>query len=115
MRAIRGAIQIDHDTRDEIATAVRQLCAAIVEANDLDAGRIVSALFTLTPDLHADFPARAAREFGWGSVPMMCAQEIDVPGALPRVCRVMLYVEGEATPRHVYLGGAKALRPDLGR
>src|SRR5690349_5638067 len=98
MRAIRGAIQIDHDTREAIDAAVHQLCTAIVSDNALTADRIVSAIFTLTPDLHADFPARAAREFGWGDVPMICAQEIPVPGALPRVCRVLLHVEGDAPP-----------------
>jgi chorismate mutase len=113
MFAIRGAIQVEHDSPESIGAAVRELCAAIVEQNHLELERIVYALFTLSPDLHADFPARAAREHGWTTVPMICAQEIAVPGALPRVCRVMVLVEAEGTPSHVYLRGAKVLRPDL--
>ena len=113
MIAIRGAIQVEEDTREAIASAAAALCAAIMRDNQLAPSRIVSAIFTLTPDLHADFPARAAREQGWTDVPMICAQEIAVPGALPRVCRVLLHVEGSGPPHHVYLGGAAALRPDL--
>jgi len=113
MFAIRGAIQVDHDTAEAIAASVRELCTAVVQQNGLELSEIVYAIFTLTPDLHADFPARAAREHGWTMVPMMCAQEIAVPGALPRVCRVMVVVGTEGTPKHVYLRGAKLLRPDL--
>jgi chorismate mutase len=115
MLAIRGAIQIERDGREEIGAAVHALCAAITEANALTPDRIVSAIFTLTPDMHGDFPARAAREQGWGDVPMICAQEIPVPGALPRVCRVLLHVHGEGPAHHIYLGGAAALRPDLAK
>ena len=113
MIAIRGAVQVDDDTREAIASAAASLCAAITHENRIAPGQIVSAIFTLTPDLHADFPARAAREQGWGDVPMICAQEIGVPGALPRVCRVLLHVEAPGPARHVYLGGAVVLRPDL--
>ncbi len=113
MFAIRGAIQVEHDTSQAIGAAVREVCTALVEENQLLLDRVVYALFTLTPDLKADFPARAAREHGWTDVPMMCAQEIAVPGAMPRVCRVMVLVEGDGKPRHVYLRGAKMLRPDL--
>jgi chorismate mutase len=113
MIAIRGAIQVDEDTREAITSAAAALCVAITRENQLDPANIISAIFTLTPDLHADFPARAAREQGWGDVPMICAQEIGVPGALPRVCRVLLHVDAPGPPRHVYLGGAAALRPDL--
>ena len=113
MIAIRGAIQVEEDTREAIGAAATALCVAIMRDNQLMPARIISAIFTLTPDLHADFPARAAREQGWTDVPMICAQEIAVPGALPRVCRVLLHVDASAPPRHVYLGGAAALRPDL--
>ena len=114
MFAIRGAIQVERDSAEAIHAAVRALCGALVRANRLSPSRIVSAIFTLTPDLTSDFPARAAREAGWGDVPMICAQEVPVPGTLPRICRVLLHVRGNARPRHVYLGGAAALRPDLG-
>jgi chorismate mutase len=113
MIAIRGAIQVDEDTREAISAAAASLCVAIMGANQLAPADIISAIFTLTPDLHADFPARAAREQGWTDVPMICAQEIGVPGALPRVCRVLLHVDAAGPARHVYLGGAAVLRPDL--
>ena len=113
MIAIRGAIQIGSDTPEAIGSSVRDLCTEIAKRNRLAPTRIISAIFTLTPDLTAGFPARTARELGWGQVPMLCAQEIAVPGALPRVCRVLLHVKGNGSPRHVYLEGAKALRPDL--
>jgi chorismate mutase len=115
MIAIRGAIQIDVDTRDAIEGAVRELCAAIERDNGLDPSLIISAFFTLTDDLRADFPARAAREAGWSAVPMLCAREIAVPGTLPRVCRVMLHVDRPGPAQHVYLRGATALRPDLAK
>lgn len=113
MIAIRGAVEVDADTAEAIGRAVDALCAELTRANALDPGEIVSAFFTLTPDLHAAFPALAARKQGWGDVPMICAQEIDVPGALPRVCRVLLHVRRDAPGTHVYLGGARKLRPDL--
>lgn len=115
MIAIRGAIQIDEDTADAIARAVEALCAEITLANALAPDEIVSAIFTLTPDLNAAFPALSARKQGWGDVPMICAREVSVPGALPRVCRVLLHVERAQKGQHVYLGGARALRPDLAR
>jgi len=113
MFAIRGAIQVERDSAEAIHAAVRALYAGLSRANRLSPSRIVSAIFTLTPDLTADFPARAAREEGWEDVPMICAREIPVPGAPPRICRVLLHVRGNGRPRHVYLGGAAALRPDL--
>ena len=113
MQAIRGAIQIDRNEREAIAAAVKALLAELVARNQLRPAKIVSAIFTLTPDLDADFPARAAREIGWGDVPLLCAQELPVPGALPRICRVLLHVRGKRAVQHVYLGGAEALRPDL--
>lgn len=115
MNAIRGAIQIDQDTPQAIASAVGKLCAGISRENNLDPSEIVSAIFTLTPDLTSAFPALAAREQGWGEVPMLCAQEIPVPGALPRVCRVLLHVRRDQPVVHVYLEGASALRPDLAK
>ncbi len=116
MRAIRGAIQVERNTAAAISAAVAALCRAVSRANGLAPARIVSAIFTLTPDLCADFPARAAREHGWNDVPMLCAQEIPVPGAPPRICRVLLHARGRRKPRHVYLGGAlDLLRPDLAR
>ncbi|BDG09556.1 chorismate mutase [Anaeromyxobacter paludicola] len=116
MRGIRGATQIASNTVEAIYDGVVELCRALNEENGLSQDEIVWAIFTVTHDLDADFPARAAREAGgWSRVPMICSQEIPVPGSLPRVVRVLLHVEGGsgAGVRHVYLGGARALRPDL--
>ncbi len=114
MRAIRGAVQVERDSSAAISAAVAALCRAISRANRLTPERIVSAIFTLTPDLSASFPARAAREHGWDDVPMICAQEIPVPKAPPRICRVLVHARGRQRPRHVYLGSAlDLLRPDL--
>lgn len=114
MFAVRGAIQVNKDSPDSISAAVASLCGGLTRANRLSASRIVSAIFTLTPDLASAFPARAAREQGWNDVPMICAQEIPVPDAPPRIVRVLVFVRGRGEPRHVYLNGAlDLLRPDL--
>ena len=115
MNAIRGAIQVDEDTPDAIARAVEKLCAEITRENQLAPSEIISAIFTLTPDLSSAFPALSARRQGWGDVPMICAQEVPVPGALARVCRVLLHVRRSSPVVHVYLDGARALRPDLAK
>jgi len=113
MRAIRGAITVEANTAEAIASSVRELVEAVVRENQIAPADIVSAIFTLTPDLNADFPARPARSMGWETVPMICAQEIGVPGALPRVCRLIVHAKGRKAPRHVYLREARVLRPDL--
>jgi chorismate mutase len=116
VRAIRGAIQVDGNTVEEIHSGVRTLLTEIMEANNLDASEVISVIFTATPDLTADFPAAAAREIGFGAVPLICASEIDVPGALSGVIRVMLHCNTRAEVdeiSHVYLKGAVALRRDL--
>lgn len=116
VRAIRGATQVDADDRDEVLAATRELVSTVMERNGLDGEQLISILFTATPDLVSEFPALAARELGLGDVPLMCATEIDVPHALPRVLRLMAHVETER-PRseiaHVYLRGATALRRDI--
>ncbi|SEO86732.1 chorismate mutase [Trujillonella endophytica] len=116
VRAIRGATQVDADDRDEVLAATRELVSTVIERNALDTEQLISILFTATPDLVSEFPALAARELGLGDVPLMCASEIDVPHALPRVLRLMAHVETDV-PRseiaHVYLRGAVALRRDI--
>lgn len=116
VRAIRGAIQVEADTRDEILEGSAELVREVLKRNDLVPDDIISILFTATPDLTAEFPAYAARLLGLTDVPLMCAAEIAVPGALPRTLRLLAHVDtgrdrGEV--RHVYLRGAKALRTDL--
>jgi chorismate mutase len=116
VRAIRGATQVDADDREQVLEATRELVTAVLERNELDAGDLISILFTATPDLVSEFPALAARELGLGDVPLMCATEIGVPHALPRVLRLMAHVEtskSRADVQHVYLRGAVALRRDI--
>lgn len=116
VRAIRGAVQLDADEREHLLDSTRELVSAVMSANDLTPEDLISVVFTATPDLTSEFPAVAAREVGLGSVPLLCTVEIDVPGALPRVVRLMAHVDTEL-PRdavqHVYLRGATALRRDI--
>ena len=118
VRAIRGAIQVDADTRDDVLEGSAELVKAVLDRNGLSADDIISILFTATPDLTAEFPAYAARLLGLVDVPLMCASEIAVPGAMPRVLRLLAHVEtplSRADVRHVYLRGAAQLRTDLPR
>lgn len=116
VRAIRGATQLDRDDRDHLLASVDELIRSIFEQNGVDHDDLISMILTATPDLRSEFPAVAARALGIGDVPLICAQEIDVAGALPRVIRVMVHAHSEL-PRdqikHVYLRGAVALRRDL--
>ncbi|RJP49607.1 MAG: chorismate mutase [Anaerolineaceae bacterium] len=117
IRGIRGATTVQGDEPDLILEATRELLEAILEANSgMTPEDVASALFTVTDDLAATFPAQAARQMGWGLVPMMCAREIPVPGSLRRVIRVLVHWNTE-TPQneitHVYLRDAVKLRPDL--
>jgi chorismate mutase len=118
MRGIRGATQIEANTVEAIEEGVAELCRALTSDNGLREEEIVWAIFTVTHDLDADFPARAARvKGGWDHVPMICSREIPVPGSLPRTVRVLIHVDS-GDPReakHVYLRGARVLRPDLHR
>ncbi len=117
IRGIRGATTVQADELDLILEATRELLEAVLEANSrMTPEDVASALFTVTEDLTATFPAQAARQMGWGLVPMMCAREIPVPGSLPRVIRVLVHwntevLQSEIT--HVYLRDAVKLRPDL--
>ncbi|GAA1867350.1 chorismate mutase [Pseudonocardia ailaonensis] len=116
VRAVRGAIQIDGDSRDDILEGTAELVTAVLKRNELTSDDIISILFTATPDLTAEFPAYAARLLGLTDVPLMCAVEIAVPGAMPRVLRLLAHVETDlprADVHHVYLRGAAALRRDL--
>ena len=113
--ALRGAISIDDNTEQAILVGTRELVEAIMERNDLSPEQMVSCVFSATTDLNAQFPAVAARDLGLNRVPLLCTQEIDVPGALPRVIRVLLHyyaADGHA-PQHVYLREARTLRGDL--
>jgi chorismate mutase len=114
--AIRGAIQVDRDDPVEILAGTRELIREVVDRNGIDTADLISIVFTLTPDLTSCFPAVAARDLGFVDVPLLCATEVAVPGALPRVVRLLAHVESDrprSAVRHVYLRGATRLRPDL--
>ena len=116
VRAIRGAIQVDVDDRAAILEATTELLTEVLARNSVASEDLISVIFTLTPDLTAEFPAYAARQMGITDVPLLCASEIDVPGAMPRVMRLLAHVETDLSRsdvRHVYLRGAAALRTDL--
>ena len=116
VRAIRGATQVVANSPEAIAAGVKELLTEILAANALIPSDVISVLFTASPDLNAAFPAAFAREVGFESVPLICAVEIDVPGALERTIRVMAHIETEKSAKeisHIYLHGAKALRRDI--
>ena len=111
---IRGAITVAEDSPDAIVQGAEELLGTILERNHLEAHDIVSVVFTSTPDLRAEFPAVGARRLGLGGVPLLCAQEIAVPGAVGRCIRVLVHAYGDASAvRHAYLRGARELRDDL--
>ncbi|WP_062311943.1 chorismate mutase [Demequina rhizosphaerae] len=116
IRAIRGAITLDRDEKEHLHDRTTELVDAMMRENSLSTDDLISVVFTCTPDIVSDFPAAAARTMGFGAVPLMCAQEMAVPGALPLVVRVMMHAYLDR-PRdevaHVYLRDAVKLRRDL--
>jgi chorismate mutase len=116
-RGIRGATTAPINTAEDILEATRELVVTLRHLNQLETEDIASAIFTTTPDLTATFPALAAREVGWTEVPLICTHEMAVPGALQRAIRVLLHVNTTRSAseiRHVYLKGARQLRPEWG-
>jgi chorismate mutase len=114
--AVRGATQLERDEPGHMHERVAELVARILEYNKLDSTDLISIWFSATPDIHSDYPAYAARQMGFTDVPLMCTQEMDVDGGMPRVVRVMAHVDTDmarADITHVYLHGAAALRRDL--
>jgi chorismate mutase len=113
--AVRGAVKVDRNDPEQILAATEELMKELVSRNELEPDRMISCIFTSTHDLNAEFPAVAARNVGLESVPLLCAQEIDVPGAMPSVIRVLVhyYAGSEHEPEHTYLGEARELRSDL--
>ena len=118
VRGIRGAINVRANTAESIGAATTRLLVAMAQENGLVPADIISAFFTVTTDLNAAYPAAAARALGWVDVPLLDAQEIEVPGSMARVVRVLLHVDtarSRSQIQHVYLDEAVALRPDLPR
>ena len=116
VRAIRGAVQVEANQREAIIEATAELVTEVMARNELVTDDVISVLFTATQDLTAEFPALAARKTGFHDVPLLCATEIDMPDAMPRVVRLLMHVETQRARseiRHVYLRGAAALRLDI--
>ncbi len=116
VRAIRGAITVSENTNESILEGTKELLVEIIERNSLNYPDIISAIFTVTQDLNATFPAVAARQIGWNDIPLMCTNEINVPGSLEKCIRVLIHFnteKGNTEINHVYLNGAQVLRPDL--
>jgi chorismate mutase len=113
--ALRGASTVDVNDRQAILGATEWLLREIMKRNDIVPDDVVSCIFTLTDDLDAEFPAVAARNMGFGRVPLLCSREVPVPGALPMVIRILMHYYAPDThrPQHVYLGEARRLRSDL--
>jgi chorismate mutase len=116
LRALRGATTVDADTTEQVFERVTALLGAMFDANDIAHEDLVSVIFTATDDVHSVFPAAAARKFGLGDVPLLCARELDIEDGTPLCIRVLMHLES-ARPKsdmhHVYLEGARTLRDDL--
>lgn len=113
VRGLRGAVDVPENTALAIIAATEGLLREIVARNNLAIEDIISAFFTVTPDLNAAFPAEAARRLGWQETALMCATEIPVPGSQPGIVRVLIHAYSDREPSHIYLGRAAQLRPDL--
>lgn len=116
VRAIRGAITVEKNDANDIINESRSLLNEIIMRNEVNQEDIASIIFTVTKDLNAAFPAVAARQIGLTDISLMCMQEIEVPGSLEKCIRILVHFNSDKTNKeikHVYLGGAKILRPDL--
>ena len=117
-RGVRGATTADSNSRDDILTATRQLLALMIRINSIEPQHVASAVFSLTRDLDAEFPALAARQLGWIDVPLLCTYEVDVPGSLRRCVRVLVHWNTDKPQheiRHIYVKDAERLRPDISK
>ena len=116
VRALRGATTVDEDTADQVFERTIALLDALFERNELDKDDLISVLFTATDDIHSVFPALAARKFGLGDIPLICARELDIEGGTPRCIRLLMHINTERARddlHHVYLEGAVGLNDDL--
>jgi chorismate mutase len=115
-RGVRGATTVASDCRDEILTATRQLLALMIRRNEIESTDVGSAIFTVTRDITAEFPALAARQLGWLDVPLLCGYEVSVPGSLPLCIRILIHwntTKAQSEILHTYMRDATILRPDL--
>ncbi len=116
LRGLRGATTVDADTTEQVNERVVALVEEMLRRNDIDKDDLVSVVFTATDDIHSMFPAAAAREIGFGDVPLICARELEIDGGTPMCVRIMMHINTEKARgelHHVYLEGAKGLRDDL--
>lgn len=116
VRGIRGATTVEANTKEAILEAAAELLTAVIDANQVQHDHVASIIFSTSPDLNAEFPAVAARNLGWTDVALMCGHEMGVPGSLPKCLRILMHVNtdlGLHEVKHIYLRGARALRPDL--
>lgn len=116
IRGLRGATSVPDDTKDKIVEATAELLQEMLRRNALEKDDLVTIIFTATPDLTSEFPAAAARQIGISDIPLLCASEINVKGAIPRVIRVLMHIttdKDRSSLRHVYLRDARPLRTDL--
>jgi len=117
-RGVRGATTVEHDTREEILIATRQLLALMIRLNGIEPADVASVIFSTTTDLNAEFPAVAARQLGWIDTALLCTHELDVPGSLRKCIRVLVHWNTSKPAceiQHVYVREAVRLRPDLSR
>lgn len=117
-RGVRGATTVTENSREAILNATRQMLALLIRRNQIKSEDIASAIFTVTKDLNAEFPALAARQLGWIEVPLLCGYEIEVPGSLPHCVRVLVHWNTDLSQReiqHIYIHDAVRLRPDLSK
>jgi len=117
-RGVRGATTVTENSREAILNATRQMLALLIRRNQIKSEDIASAIFTVTKDLNAEFPALAARQLGWLEVPLLCGYEIEVPGSLPLCVRVLVHWNTELSQsdiQHIYIHDAVRLRPDLSK
>jgi chorismate mutase len=117
-RGVRGATTVEQNTREAILKATRQLLALIIRRNEIDPADVASAVFTVTRDVNAEFPALAARQMGWLDVPLLCGYEVEVPGSLGLCIRILLHwntTKSQKDIHHVYIHKAISLRPDLSK
>jgi chorismate mutase len=114
-RGIRGATTVEKNTAEDILEATRELLDTLIRVNEIDSSEVASVLFTTTPDINAVFPAAAARDYGWETIPLMCSHEMNVPGALERVIRILIHYNTDKSKddiRHIYMRRAIELRPE---
>jgi len=117
-RGVRGATTVTENSRDAILNATRQMLALLIRRNQIKSDEIASAIFTVTKDLSAEFPALAARQLGWIEVPLLCGYEIEVPGSLSLCVRVLVHWNTDRPQneiQHIYIHDAVRLRPDLSK